>query len=554
MKYKKLAFRMIGPVCALLSAATSVDAQEIPGEESAPAPQAEKRFITEKVNLGNQTAVPYLVYVGRSLTGEQPAPVVIFLTDSATTMQKMQETWTLDAKQTLDRFITVVPSLPVSELFRTRGSAFIETLVDDVTRKFKADTQRIHLWGARRGGRLAYHLVRGMPDRFAGLVVQFGWDPFVVDLMEFRDMNPAAQNRIIRDYPLTYIPNITHLGVINITGTFDAGMGTALLAGQALNREGGSCRTLWLESDPTTEHELWFPSRTTADMLLSQTSEPFTARERIVFRADRLRYNQSAWVTLHDFRTWYEMADVDIGYAADRKGELICKTHNVRTLEIRPPRPAHHIRIDGDPVACEAQGATFLQYDKGHWEPVSPVAVIVTEKYPDRAGPMDDAFAKPYIFVYGTRGIYPAELKEWAIRTAAEPLFSREDMFGNLQQVRIISDQVALKDKAVLENHNLICFGGPIENEVSKLCERKKDPKILRTFENTPSVYAYAHPSPFSISHYAVVQTPLAKEAMQKPAELNWRSDWVVYRPGDGARAAGFFDKTWALQDPPESE
>lgn len=534
-----------------LAAVVSVRGQA--PELSTPQPEPAQRFITEKVELENHTFLPYLVYVGRNVKAGQPAPAVFFLTDRMETLRQLQEEWTLGERPTLDSCLTILPAQPADALYRSQGAARVLAVVEDVEKKFSADPNRLYLWGAGRGGELAGWLTRGHPDRFAGLAIQFGWDPQVVDLIEFQQMSPARQNHIIREYPLTYIPNMTHMGCVLITGAYDPGMGAALMAGQALQRAGGLCRTLWLDADPAKDPSLWFPTAEAADLLQAYRRVPPSHRHSIRFRIDRLRHNRSGWVTVHDKESWYAISDIDIGYAEAQEGELLCQTVNVRTFEIQPPQPAHHIRIDGERLPCAAQGASVYQRRKGHWQPIDPVAVIVTEKYADRAGPIEDVFSKPFVFVYGTRDILREQaLKSWAESTAAEPVFRSADLFGQRPTVKVLSDRAVLEHKALQESHNLICFGGAEVNEISRLLNGRYRPKKEASRIDGPALLTCIQPSPFSFRHYVVVQEALNEKAMEAPARLNWSSDWILYRPGGGALVGGFYDKQWDLQDPPE--
>jgi predicted peptidase len=160
---------MRGQVLAILLLAAGAGAAGAAEEKTAPGKQVEQRFekeVTVKVTLD------YLLYLPRGYDkGEKAWPLLLFLHgagESGADLSKVK-------KHGPPKLIAAGKDLPfivVSPQSRRFGwqAQTLNALLDDVSKKYRVDDDRVYVTGLSMGGFGTWALAASRPERFAALV------------------------------------------------------------------------------------------------------------------------------------------------------------------------------------------------------------------------------------------------------------------------------------------------------------------------------------------------------------------------------------------------
>jgi predicted peptidase len=156
--------RFLVPLCALAFASIAGAQQPLSDMQT---PQELKRRVTETVRL------KYLLFLPKAYDRKSPQrwPLILFLHgagERGTNLAKVKIHGPpkIVARRADFPFIVVSPQCPDNEIWSPRA---LLTLLDEVTRRHRVDTNRVYLTGLSMGGYGTWKLGLTHPERFAAI-------------------------------------------------------------------------------------------------------------------------------------------------------------------------------------------------------------------------------------------------------------------------------------------------------------------------------------------------------------------------------------------------
>jgi len=288
------------------------------------------------------------------------------------------------------------------------------------------------------------------------------------------------------------------------------------------------------------------------------------------FRTYTLKFGTSHWVDVTAVDDWGRAADVDARISEDGR-TIVVKSENVRALRLRVPLGM--LPAGDDPPAVTWHGERVEpESDKaGHlWLALAPPQALdfAHEKTPAVCGPVREAFAGPFVMVWGgdeggvthTRALMAA--RDWLVFAKGEPRIMHADD---------VTDKIA-------REHNLILFGTPEDNPLIARAMPHVPVRIEggcynlggKSYDASRNGLWLIHPSPFGKGRAIVINSgPSWGRDLPENHKYDFIPDFMVYadaKATDGTecnefRVAGFFGQYWQLDprstwyaDPPEPQ
>lgn len=190
------------------------------------------------------------------------------------------------------------------------------------------------------------------------------------------------------------------------------------------------------------------------------------ARKELRFVTWTLKYNRCHWLELLALGEHYERAEI-VAKAAEDGSVEVSLAKNITQFAIHPPMlasPNAKVRIAGAEVSLPKRKpgeALVFALEKGKWKFAGPrSALALTGKRPGVQGPIDDAFATPFLCVRGTGTPWNPGVGAWA--DASLRRFAYEwarYMRGDLP----VKDDTDVTETDLRTKH-LILFGDPGSN------------------------------------------------------------------------------------------
>jgi hypothetical protein len=299
----------------------------------------------------------------------------------------------------------------------------------------------------------------------------------------------------------------------------------------------------------------------------------------IRFVTSTLKYSRYAWLQILGLEEHYRRAEVDASVAGD--GTIkIAQPINVTRLAILPPvaqAGALRVSIGGVAVTAPSRGdradqrAIVIGKRDGAWAYLGERDELRLDgKQPGLQGPIDDAFAAPFLCVRGTGVAWNQAVQAWS--EASLNRFAAE--WGRYFRGELpVKDDTAVTAEDV-ERCNLILFGDPGSN----LWIRRVLPQLpIRWTPAECSISKLAaasadhapvliHRSPLARGRYVVLNSGHTFHEAEL-ATLNYLlfpqlGDWALVKvsaraPDDRSPAGaeevigcGFFDERWGVDEP----
>ncbi len=454
----------------------------------------------------------FLAYIPPDMDMEKPLPALVFIPPSNRGVTAFLAAWRNGQEIGIHGQMLIIPMIENS-LSRETAFAHFAKIMHAARERYSLDSDRISLWGYGAGARRAWHIARCLPDLFASFVRTDQPPAPDIDLLWFATLSEIEQAAVIKDDPRIYARNVEHIPHVPCP------------------RTGGLLPSA----------ESWKEVCT----LLEDKSRPDpSSRRKYSFRTDRLRFNRSGWITIQSFNKTYLPAEFEVDLDPSENGIsplLRINTRNVSQLHFNLPQEVQSIEIDGQSLAINRGGSLTLSHDGRQWKVTEPTAVVITQKYPDRAGPLNDVLLTPLLFVVGTGGENEGMLREWAELTAEA---WKEN---GKAAITVISDREIMDNDDMLKDFSLICFGDSNENVLVEKHSPGKIPVVQALDQMpAPATSLRLSPSPFALDRYIVVAAPLQSRAHEKPLRLDWQADWVIY-DGESHEVInmGMYDQTW---------
>jgi len=314
-------------------------------------------------------------------------------------------------------FIEVHPMGRLGEkAYRFEGETDVDEAIEAVCRNYNIDRSRIVLLGSSRGGVGAWQLGLKRPDRF----VAIGPAAAPVDTCEFAN---SPWKHFVRLDPLTpwqqamlhlvdaidYTANAGMVPVVAVMGDQDPYFSSHLLIEKAFAKESIPFNGI---VDQGAGHGLSAAARQEQLRRLGEYAaagtDPFPKHVRFVTWT--LRFSRCHWIEVLGLDEHYQRAEIDARVAGD--GSItIAEPQNITRFAIHSsaiPGSDESVTIAGLQIALPALVAGVprpLLFEKqdGKWTCSGPFeSALLTGKRPGLQGPLDDAFARPFLCIRGT--------------------------------------------------------------------------------------------------------------------------------------------------------
>ncbi|RKY74594.1 MAG: hypothetical protein DRQ14_01440 [Candidatus Latescibacterota bacterium] len=455
-------------------------------------------------------------------------------------------------------------------------------VLDEMKRRYRIDPDRVYLTGHSMGGHGTWHVGLHHPDLFAAIAPSAGWTSFNIYVPFFMRKSYIYAHpklRSIRDMVIredraeVFVENALNLPVFVLHGGKDEEVPPIharmmvkrlkQLGYEVTYREVPGKKHWWdLKGVPGTAC-VNYPEM--MEFLRSKVRDG--APKKVVFKTTDLALNDGIyWVRIDQMEELYRDALI----VAEVKGDHVIdvKVSNVAGFTLFPPERwvglgrlrilvnGHELRVD-----LKKYGPVSIRRDKKGRFALGRIKHKGLWKRPGLYGPIKRAYFSPFVFVYGTIGTpEETEVNLHLARTKAQKWWYR----GN-GWVRIVPDTSV--DERIIENYNLILFGGPESNLVTRrindeLPIRIEGGRIVlgeRTVPGEHLALKEVYPNPLNPERLVLVNAGTDLEGTKLTGALDalyassGLPDYIVYGKAirtegwGGVVAAGFFDVEWKL-------
>ncbi|MEZ4336145.1 MAG: extensin family protein [Sandaracinaceae bacterium] len=474
-------------------------------------------------------------------------------------------------------WIVVAPDGVGQLIWRWMGEQDVLEVLDDVTRHYRVDPNRVVLGGLSNGGMGAYSIGTRHAWRFSAVQAMAG-APSWIQYAGGRATD--VEMTLMRRYSaLEMLDDTENTDFRYYHGTVDPGpMRPAYIRelDQRVEDRELSMRGRWYEHGHDLLYLVHRHGRVYPD-LAEIVRDPRPTEVRVT--TGDYRANRQHWVTVTRIERYPELANVR-ATAAD--GSITATTDNVLQLSLdlrdAPVGTADEIRISIDGAEVYAgprrqlgHVASFARDDEGAWHPGFLPAPEGLEKVPGLSGPITDAYRDLVIHVYGTQNAAHTA----TLRRTAE-LGARGWPMGvwYLEQ-QVVADTDVTPE--MMRRAHIALYGSPGDNAVldrmmESLPIRAETDAIVmadgRRFEGRPLGARFIYPNPEQPDHYVLVHLGTNPDMVYRTRNLpDFLPDYVVYdqravgsrprlivRRGREPLATGFFDRFWRLPERPASE
>jgi poly(3-hydroxybutyrate) depolymerase len=477
-----------------------------------------------------------------------------------------------DAKSAPDvKYIELHPLGRVENCYRWAGETDVFEAIEAVCRNYNIDRDRIVLRGMSMGASGTWHLGLKHPDRFVALGPYCGY----VDTHEF-SRTPLANFVQVGELPphqekalhmldsIDYAANAGVIPAIACMGEKDVFFQAHVLMGKAMEREGLKMVNLISPGtghviDPVTHKEQMRRISEYAVKGLDHTPK------HLRFVTWTLKYSRCHWLQVLGLQEHYARAELE-ATVGDDGSVIVVEPRNITRFAILPPMlqgPAPRLRVGGQEIVLPARNGLIPQRKpviakrNGKWIYLSELdAVNLDGKQPGVQGPIDDAFATPFLCVKGTGKPWNPAVQAWA--DAGLKRFSHDWDRYFRGQLPVKNDTDLTEDD--LRRCNLILFGDPGSNRwIAKLLPKlplswTKDEIAFGGAKYAAARHAVLliQPNPLSPGRYVALNSGHTFGAKEL-ASLNYLlfprlGDWAVLKaPSGEVVRAGFFDEQWQL-------
>ncbi len=538
---------------------------------SATAPWTTKhgKFIRGFISVIDGSTQPYGVIIPKNYDGSKPMRLDVVLHGSSKPVG-MSELKFISRFDEGDEdkasapdvdYIELHPLGRVENCYRWAGETDVFEAIEAVCRNYRIDRDRIVLRGMSMGASGTWHLGLKHPDRFVAIGPYCGY----VDTHRFSEtpipgfikVGPLPAHQEIGLHMLDsvdYAANATMVPEIACIGDKDTFFQAHVIMGQAFAKEGVTFTNLISQGtghviDPKTHAE---QMRRIAEFAAKGLDHD---PKQLRFVTWTLKYNRCHWLELLSLGRHYERAEFRASITAD--AIEVSEIRNITRFAIH--RPVNKMRIAGADITLPPRAATdALVFTKSGdtWRCDGPRKEIkLTGKQPGLQGPIDDAFATPFLCVRGTGKPWNPAINTWA---AAELQRFEYEWARYMRGPLPLKDDTEVTEADVRDKH-LILFGDPGSNSwIAKALpqlpltwtreELRLGAEAQSAQDHSP---AFITASPLAKDRYMVINSGHTFHEKEFSA-FNYLlfprlGDWAVIKVGAEEKIirAGYFDEEW---------
>ena len=523
---------------------------------------------------------PYAVAVPESYTGAERTRLDVVLHGRGATLNEVSFFAAHDGKPAPADEPGLVLHVfgRTNNAYRWAGEADVFEAIAAVKRNYRVDERRVVLRGFSMGGAGAWHLGLHHPSLWCSVEAGAGFTD-TRGYLKLRDL-PPYQEKALHIYDAgDYAVNAFDVPIAGYGGEEDPQLKASVnikdaleALGVAMRRDGLVTRAEGIDFlhvvGARTAHKVDPDSakvlKAFRDEHAARGLDPRPARVR--FATYTLRYNRAPWLTVVALEEHYKKARVEAAIKSD-----VVEVETVENVAILAvDRDAgESIRLGGRtfPLRPAVKGLLpqvyFRRLDDG-WEPLDYDQSRAVQENVERGkrhglqGPIDDAFAAPFLCVRGTDTPWNPRVQAWAdARLERFAALWAKYLRGDLP----IKDDVAVTE-ADIEGRHLVLFGDPGSNRLLRrllfglpLSWTRDELRLAGSrspaADHAPALIA---PNPLNPYRYVVLNSGHTFDAgafAGSNALLYPRlGDYAVFRLGaDGkegeVEVSGFFDEMW---------
>jgi len=363
-------------------------------------------------------------------------------------------------------FIELHPLGRVENCYRWAGETDVFEAIEAAGRNYRIDRDRIVLRGMSMGASGTWHLGLKHPDRFVAIGPYCGY----VDTHRFSEtpipgfikVGPLPPHQEIGLHMLDSVDYGANAGVVPVIaaiGDKDVFFQSHVHMGEAFTREGMRMTNL---ISPGTGHVIDPVTHREQMRLVGEHAGKGINHDpkQLRFVTWTLKYNRCHWMEMLGLERHYVRAEFQASVTGDNLE--VSDVKNIARFAIH--RPVACVRIRGAEISLPphkpGEALVFTRVN-GAWRCDGPRnRITLTGKRPGLQGPIDDAFASPFLCVRGTGRPWNGEVNAWA--AASLQRFQYEwarYMRGDLP----VKDDTDVTEADVRDRH-LILFGDPGSN------------------------------------------------------------------------------------------
>jgi len=461
--------------------------------------------------------------------------------------------------------------------FKFAGETDVWEGLENVTKHYPIDRNRLAMRGFSMGGAGAWHLGAHHPDQFAAVNPGAGF----VDVKNYQKLSdkldtvPWWEQKLWNLYdPLACPINFVNTTLVAYSGEIDAQKAAADLMEAALLKEGVKMTHI---IGPKTGHAYEPEAKKVVARLVDESVTKGIVHQpkQVTLVTYSLKFNSAHWVTIDAMEKQWEMARVEAALTADG---MTVKVSNVAglTLTLEPDgfsnrRPRITIdgqNVDGPAFVPSVKWSASLVKTSGKWSLAAQSEIgnqkSKIAKRHNLQGPIDDAFMDSFVMVRPTGQPLNVAVGQWAKTELAEAMFHWRRYFRGEPRVK---DDSAITDDDI-KNSNLILWGDPSSNRLlARIADQlpiKWSPKEIKvggkTYDATKNVPAFIYPNPLNPSRYVVINSGFTfsqyaanSNSLQTPKLPDWAildlSVALAERiDGKGVVDANFFGENWDVK------
>ncbi len=455
-------------------------------------------------------------------------------------------------------------------------------VLDLAKKTFPIDSNRVCLTGHSMGGHGTWHIALTHPDLFAAAAPLAGWTCFQLYIPWFLQKSYmfaepgqiAIRDMSLReDFAPNFVENASNLPIFISHGGNDDNVPTvhsrlfvSLLEelGYEYHYKEIQGKGHWFNLD-TLDNIVCVDDPELMDFLKSKKRNLFP--KHVIFKTTDIgQSHKSYWVEIIQQEKPFFESRIETEV---KEGKIEVRTKNVHQFALSLSQellPYGRIAflIDGKKIGYILKTNEKLTfYKKGNKFRIGRIKHRPLRKSTEFYGPIKQTYFSPFVLVYGTKGdSIVTEITLHQARLEAGRWWRRANGLAEILPDTEVTSEV-------MENYNLILFGGPEENFVTaKLSKRLpikiKDHKILfgkKEISGDGIAVEYIYPNPanperFVFVHQGVGLTGLKLStfftALYSGAGLPdfiIFDDKVKHKGWGGVLCAGFFDSDWQIDE-----
>ena len=364
-------------------------------------------------------------------------------------------------------FIELHPLGRVENCYRWAGETDVFEAIESACRNYNIDRDRIVLRGMSMGASGTWHLGLKHPDRFVAIGPYCGYvdthrfsETPIPNFIKVGPLPPHQELGLHMLDSVDYAANASVVPAIAAIGDKDIFFQAHVIMGDAFAKEGLQMVNL---ISPGTGHVI--DPVTHAEQLRrigEYVSKGLDHDPRqLRFVTWTLKYNRCHWLELLGLGRHYDRAEFR---AKVSDGDEIEITQVTNITRFATHRPVRKMRISGAEISLpnhRAEEALVFTKTNDGWKCDGPLGTApLTGKRPGLQGPIDDAFATPFLCVRGTGQPWNAEVDAWA---RANLRRFQCEWHRYMRGILPVKNDTEVTEADVRDKH-LILFGDPGSN------------------------------------------------------------------------------------------